>query len=193
MYPDARPELNFKNEYELLIAAILSAQCTDKRVNIVTDELFRLFSTPASLGALTYSELEPYIKTCGLYRMKAKNCVEACRMIVEMFGGKVPSTREELMMLPGVGRKVANVVLSNAFGVPAIAVDTHVFRVANRLGLARAKTVEKTEQQLMENIPEDLWSLSHHLLIFHGRRCCSAQKPKCETCGVRDLCDNRVR
>jgi len=188
MYPDAKPELNYKNEYELLIAAILSAQCTDKRVNMVTDVLFTKFPTPQSLAELDYTELEPFIKTCGLYHAKAKNCVDACRMITDKFGGRVPDTMEELMQLPGVGRKVANVVLSNAFGIPAIAVDTHVFRVSNRLGLASASTVEKTEKQLMENIPRDKWSIAHHWLIFHGRRVCSSQKPKCEICRLSDVC-----
>ena len=188
LYPDAGPELNYSNAFELLIAAILSAQCTDKRVNIVTADLFRRFPDAESFAQLTPEELEPYIKTCGLYRSKARSIVGACKILVSKYGGEVPHTREELTELPGVGRKVANVVLSNAFGIPAIAVDTHVFRVANRLGLADASTVDKTEKQLMENIPQDKWSIAHHLIIFHGRRVCSAQKPKCEACALSPYC-----
>lgn len=190
LYPDAKPELDYTNAFELLVAAILSAQCTDKRVNIVTEKLFSLFPTPKAFAALKTQELEPYIKSCGLYHAKAANIINACKLLESDFSGNVPETREELMRLPGVGRKVANVVLSNAFGVPAIAVDTHVFRVSNRLGLAQAKSVDKTEKQLMENIPRDKWSIAHHLLIFHGRRVCKAQKPLCDECELRDCCKN---
>ena len=192
LYPDARPELNYTNAFELLIAAVLSAQCTDKRVNMVTEKLFARYKTPESFAALTVEELEPQIKSCGLYHAKATNIIAACRLLVSDFAGEVPRTREELMRLPGVGRKVANVVLSNAFGVPAIAVDTHVFRVSNRLGLANASTVDKTEKQLMEAIPEDKWSIAHHWLIFHGRRVCHAKKPGCDTCGLKGLCKGRM-
>ena len=191
MYPDAKAELHFRNSYELLVAAILSAQCTDKRVNIVTETLFSKFPTVQDMAALTPSQLEPYIQTCGLYHAKAKNCVAACKMICDEFGGEVPRTLDELTRLPGVGRKVANVVLSNAFGIPAIAVDTHVFRVSHRLGLADSKTVDGTEKQLMEIIPREMWSLSHHLLKFHGRRCCTARNPRCTECGVRELCEGK--
>lgn len=189
LYPDAGPELCYSNEFELLIAAILSAQCTDKRVNLVTEELFAKYGTPQEFAALETEELEPLIKTCGLYKAKAKSIIGACRIITEEFNGEVPRTHEELMRLPGVGRKVANVVLSNAFGIPAIAVDTHVFRVTNRIGVARAATPEKTELQLMEAIPKDEWSIAHHLFIFHGRRVCFARNPNCEGCRLNDLCE----
>lgn len=187
-HPDAKPELCFTNPYELLVATILSAQCTDKQVNKCTPALFGAYPDPAALAGAEPSEIEPYIHSCGFFHTKSVNLVNAARAIVERFGGEVPSTREGLESLPGVGRKTANVVLSNAFGVPAIAVDTHVFRVSNRIGLAEAKDVVNTEKQLMENIPEDKWSIAHHWLIFHGRRVCSSQRPKCEECMIADLC-----
>lgn len=187
-HPDAKPELDFRSPYELLIATILSAQCTDKQVNKVTPALFAEYPTPADMAKAEPDEIEPYIHSCGFYHNKAKNIVLACREIAERFGGEVPADRESLESLAGVGRKTANVVLSNAFGIPAIAVDTHVFRVSNRLGLATAKTVEESERQLMRNIPEEKWSIAHHWLIFHGRRVCSAQRPKCGECMVRELC-----
>ena len=188
LYPNAGPELQFTNPYETLVAVILSAQCTDKQVNRVTPAVFRDFPTVAAMAATDADTLYPYVKSCG-FKTKAANIVNACRMIVEKYGGEVPHTMEELTSLPGVGRKIANVVLSNAFGVPALAVDTHVFRVSNRLGLAHAKDVEHTEQQLMENLDRELWSRAHHLLIFHGRYCCKAQKPQCELCPLKDLCE----
>lgn len=188
LYPDAGPELNYKNLFELLIATILSAQCTDIRVNLVTAELFREYSTPEAILSLSVEELGKRIKTCGLYVSKAANINATCRILLKKHGGEVPGTMEELMALPGVGRKTANVVLSNGFGVPAIAVDTHVFRVANRIGLANSDTVEKTEQQLMHSLPKSRWSHSHHLLIFHGRRCCKARKPECERCPLVGWC-----
>ncbi|MBO4848064.1 MAG: endonuclease III [Clostridia bacterium] len=187
-HPDAAPELDFTSPYELLIATILSAQCTDKQVNKVTPALFRAYPTPADLAKADPAEIEPYIRSCGFYHNKAANIVSACRDIAERFGGEVPSTREGLESLAGVGRKTASVVLSNAFGVPAIAVDTHVFRVSNRIGLAEARNVEETEKQLMEAIPQEEWSIAHHWLIFHGRRVCSAKKPACADCMIKDLC-----
>ncbi|MBQ1684718.1 MAG: endonuclease III [Clostridia bacterium] len=187
-HPDAKPELDFTNPFELLIATILSAQCTDKQVNKVTPALFRDHPNAASVAAMTEEELTEYIRPCGFFNTKAKHILSACRDIAERFGGEVPSDRESLQSLAGVGRKTANVVLSNAFGEPAIAVDTHVFRVSNRIGLADASTVEKTEQQLMENIPRDKWSIAHHWLIFHGRRVCSSQRPKCEKCTLAEFC-----
>ena len=159
-YPDAKPQLRFSNPFEMLIATILSAQCTDKQVNKVTEKLFRQFPTPADIAKLTPEQLEPHIKSCGVYRNKAKNIVATCQALVAQYGGVVPDDRDELQKLPGVGRKTANVVVANAFGQDAIAVDTHVFRVSNRLGLACAKDVWHTEQQLMANIPQDL-SLIH--------------------------------
>ncbi len=187
-YPDAKPELDFSNPFELLIATILSAQCTDKQVNKCTPALFRDHPNAASMAEMTPDELSVYIKPCGFFNTKAKNIIAACKELAEKYGGEVPADRDALEALPGVGRKTANVVLSNAFGVPAIAVDTHVFRVSNRLGLAEAKTVEQTEIQLMHHIPMDSWSIAHHYLIFHGRRICSAKKPNCECCTLRELC-----
>ena len=187
-YPDAKPELDFSNPFELLIATILSAQCTDKQVNKCTPALFHDHPNAASMAEMTPDELSVYIKPCGFFNTKAKNIIAACKELAEKYGGEVPADRDALEALPGVGRKTANVVLSNAFGVPAIAVDTHVFRVSNRLGLAEAKTVQQTEIQLMQHIPMDSWSIAHHYLIFHGRRICSAKKPNCESCTLRELC-----
>lgn len=187
-YPDATTELVHKNPYELLIATMLSAQTTDKQVNKVTPGLFERFPDAKALAEADISEIESLIKTCGFYKSKARNIKEACRIIVEEYGGRVPQTMEELTDLPGVGRKTANVVLSNAFGVDAIAVDTHVFRVANRLGLAQSGDVRGTEEQLMENIPREKWSRAHHWLIYHGRRICKARRPKCEECPLAEVC-----
>lgn len=192
-HPDAKPELDFTNPFELLIATILSAQCTDKQVNKVTKVLFAACPDAGAIAALPLDKLEGMIKSCGFYRMKAKHILETCNILVSEYQGEVPPQREVLEKLPGVGRKTANVVLSNAFNVPAIAVDTHVFRVSNRLGLANAKTVEKTEQQLMRNIPKDQWSIAHHWLIFHGRRVCAARNPACETCTLYHVCKNPVK
>lgn len=186
-YPDARPELNFSNPYETLVATILSAQCTDKRVNMVTPDVFRDFPDAEAMARTTPDTLFPYVKSCG-FKSKAQNIVNACRIIAEKHAGQVPCTMEELTALPGVGRKTANVVLSNAFGVPAIAVDTHVFRVSNRLGLANAKDVETTEKQLMRIIPKQKWGAAHHWLIYHGRRVCHARKPACDECPLKALC-----
>ena len=187
-HPDAKPELDFNTPFELLVATMLSAQCTDKQVNRCTQKLFPVCNTPDKMAGMTFEQLEPYIKSCGFFRTKGEHIIAASKIIMEKHGGKVPEIREELEALPGVGRKTANVVLSNAFGQNAIAVDTHVFRVSNRLGLANAKDVWNTEKQLMENIPEDKWSIAHHWLIFHGRRVCSAQKPKCDICTVKEYC-----
>ena len=186
-YPDARPELNFRNPYETLVAVMLSAQCTDKQVNKVTPALFERYPDVESMAAASVEDVYPMVKSCG-FKSKATNIVESCRMICQRFGGQVPGDMEALQSLPGVGRKTANVVLANAFGVPTIAVDTHVFRVSNRIGLADAKDVLKTEYQLMENIPKDKWSVAHLWLIFLGRRQCSARKPKCETCPLAPYC-----
>ena len=182
LYPQARAELHFTNPFETLIATILSAQCTDKRVNMVTEALFERYPDAYALAALTPEELEPMIKSCGLYHTKAKNILAACRVLVEKYAGQVPSTREELMRLPGVGQKTAGVVLLAAFGDDQIPVDTHVLRVANRIGLAHESTAEKTERALRQVLPKAEWSHAHHLLIWHGRRCCAARKPACERC-----------
>ena len=191
LYPEARPELRFSNPYETLVATILSAQCTDRRVNQVTERLFAKYPTVQSMAALTAEELEPQIRECGLYRNKAKNIVAACRAIVEQHGGKVPSTRAELMALPGVGQKTAGVVLLAAFGDDQIPVDTHVFRVSRRIGLADASTPEDVEAQLQQIISRAQWSHAHHLLIWHGRRVCHARGPECDRCPLRaELCEN---
>lgn len=184
LYPQAGAELNFTNPFETVIATVLAAQCTDKRVNIVTAKLFPKYPNAKAMAQLTPEELEPMIQECGLFHTKARNIVELCRILVAKYDGRVPDTMEELVQLPGVGRKTANVVLANAFGKPAFAVDTHVFRVSNRIGLAHANNVEQTERQLMEAVPRDRWSHTHHLLIWHGRRCCTARKPACERCPI---------
>lgn len=188
LYPDAHCELNFRTPYELLISTILSAQSTDKRVNIVTNDLFKEHNTPETMLELTQEELQEWIRSIGFYRNKSKNILNTSRIIIEEYSGDVPESREELMKLPGVGRKTANVVMSNAFGMQAIAVDTHVFRVSNRIGLADSKNVEDTEKDLMANIPENEWTKTHHLLIFHGRQTCKARSPKCEICPIKDIC-----
>lgn len=188
LYPDARAELDYSNAYELLVAVILSAQCTDVRVNKVTQILFQKAPHPKALFELPLDELEILIKPCGLYKSKAKHLQGMAQMILEKHDGLIPSTRDELKKLPGVGQKTANVVVSNVFDTPAIAVDTHVFRVSNRLGLAKASTVEATEKQLEKIIPKDRWTQSHHQLIFHGRRVCKARTPLCETCTLQSFC-----
>ncbi len=187
LYPDAGPELNFTNPYETLIATMLSAQCTDKQVNKVTPAVFARYPDAHAMAAAQLDDLFPMVKSCG-FKSKASNIIETCRLLCARHGGEVPATREELTALPGVGRKTANVVLANAFKVPALAVDTHVFRVSNRLGLADAKTVEETEKQLMRAIPKADWCDAHHWLIWHGRRVCKAQRPLCEECGLREMC-----
>ncbi len=185
--------LEFHTPFELLVATILSAQCTDRQVNKVTAELFPHYHTPEDFAALTQQELEPWVKSCGFYHTKAKNILLTSRAILERHGGQVPDNMEELSALPGVGRKTANVVLSNAFGQDAIAVDTHVFRVSNRIGLAHAKTPQETEKQLMGAIPQEKWSRAHHWLIRHGRIICHARKPECELCPVRPWCGYYAR
>lgn len=187
-FPDAKAELEYSNPYELLVATILSAQCTDVRVNKVTRVLFAEYPTPEDIVNLSQEELGKIIYSCGFYRNKSKNILETTRIILDKYDGKVPETIEELVKLPGVGKKTANVVASNAFGVPAIAVDTHVFRTANRLGLAEATTVEKTEKQLEEILPKSKWTKAHHLLIFLGRYICKSQNPECSNCPLTEHC-----
>lgn len=187
-YPEAKSALNFRNPFELLVATVLSAQCTDKRVNEVTAELFKEVKGPEDIVRLGVDGLAERIRGLGLFRNKSKHLYEAAIMLLEKYNGEVPRTREELMKLPGVGRKTANVVLANAFRVPAIAVDTHVHRVSNRLGLANAKTPEETEKQLMQVIPQELWIDAHHWLIRHGRAICKARRPLCERCPLLAYC-----
>lgn len=188
LYPDAKAELDFTSPFELLIAVILSAQCTDVRVNQVTKVLFEKADDAYALSLLPLDEIETIIKPCGLHKTKAKNIKMTSMMLVEEFDGNVPSSHEQLTRLPGVGRKTANVVVSNAFDTPAIAVDTHVFRVSNRIGLANAKTVEETEEQLMQCIDKNLWTKAHHMIIFHGRRVCKARSPLCGICEIKPYC-----
>ena len=191
--PAPRSELEFSSPFELLIAVILSAQATDKSVNLATRELFRVANTPQGMLALGQEGLERYIKRIGLYRTKAKNILAACRLLVEAHGGEVPRTREELERLPGVGRKTANVILNTAFGEPAIAVDTHIFRVANRTGIAPGRNVLEVERKLMKVVPEEFRRNAHHWLILHGRYICRARKPDCGRCIINDLCEYRYK
>ena len=188
-HPDAHCELVYSSAFELLVATILSAQCTDVRVNIVTEEMFKKYNQPQDFKDLSIGQIEKMIKTCGLYKSKAKKIKETSSILVDLYGGQVPDNLEDLVKLPGVGRKTAGVVLSNAFGVPAIAVDTHVFRVSNRIGIVKEPTPEKTEFALMKAIPKDRWTHSHHLLIFHGRRVCKARKPECSNCSISHMCN----
>ncbi len=192
LYPDAKPALHFSSPYEFLVAVMLSAQCTDERVNKVTEKLFVKYNTPERMLSLSQEELERHIYSCGFFRSKAAHILSASRDIMEKFGGEVPSTLAELQTLAGVGRKTANVVYAVAFGGDAIAVDTHVFRVSNRLGIAQGNTPEKVEEGLMRVIPKEEWSRAHHLLIYHGRRVCHAQKPACEQCTLADMCKFRL-
>jgi endonuclease-3 len=187
-YPGAKPALDFSSSFELLVATILSAQSTDVMVNKCTTELFPVANTPEQIAAMSEEELFPYIKRCGFYNTKGRHILETARILVANFGGEVPANLTKLQTLPGVGRKTANVVASNAFGIPAIAVDTHVFRVSNRIGLAQAKNVDKTEEQLQKAIPREHWTQAHHWLIYHGRQICDARKPKCEICPLSHIC-----
>ncbi len=187
-YGHTNTALEYQNDFQLLVATIMSAQSTDDQVNKITRVLFRNHPDAASIARLSEEELAEQIKQVGLFRTKAKNILKTAGIIQSQYNGIVPQTREELMALPGVGRKTANVVMSVAFGTPAIAVDTHVFRVANRIGLAEAKNERDTEQQLMANIPREKWARAHHWLIWHGRKICQARKPDCPACPVNHLC-----
>lgn len=189
VYRGAKPALRYSTPYELLVAVVLSAQCTDERVNKVTEKLFEKYNTPQAMLTLSQKELEEYIFSCGFYRMKAMHILSASRDILDKFGGEVPNTVEKLTTLAGVGKKTANVVYSVAFGGDAIAVDTHVFRVSNRLGLAKGKTPEEVEKGLNKAIPKKDWSSAHHWLIWHGRKICHSQKPDCENCFLKEECD----
>lgn len=187
-HPDAKGELVAENPFQLLIATILSAQTTDKQVNRVTPALFAAYPTPAALGKATPAAVEEYIHSIGFFRTKAKNIIRTAALLEEEFAGEVPQDIPLLMTLPGVGKKTANVVASNAFGVPAIAVDTHVFRVSNRLGLSVSKDVVECEKDLQRILDRDVWSEAHHLLIFQGRYVCKARRPECERCNLCEHC-----
>ena len=189
--PEPNTELEYTNVFELLAAVLLSAQATDVGVNKATRRLFAVANTPAKMLALGVPALTEYIKTIGLYRNKARNLVETCRILVEQHGGEVPRTREALEALPGVGRKTANVVLNVAFGEPTMAVDTHVFRVSNRTGLAPGKDALEVERGLLERVPAEYLVDAHHWLILHGRYVCIARKPLCPQCAVARYCDSR--
>jgi endonuclease III len=189
MFPDAHCELSHSNPFELTIAVLLSAQCTDETVNKVTASLFQKYRTPEDYLSVPIEELEQDIRRIGLFRNKAKNIQSLCAMILQQYGGQIPEKHEQLIELPGVGRKTANVVVSNAFGIPAIAVDTHVERVSKRLGIAlQTDSVLEVEKKLMRQVPKDEWTLTHHRLIFFGRYHCKAQNPKCESCPLIESC-----
>jgi endonuclease-3 len=189
--PHPKTELVYRTPFELLVSVVLSAQATDKSVNLATDKLFKDFNTPAKIAKLGVEDLEEFIRTIGLFRMKAKNVVALSRILIEKHGGEVPQTREALESLPGVGRKTANVVLNVAFGQPTMAVDTHIFRVANRTGLGPGKDPLEVEQKLVKFTPPEFMQDAHHWLILHGRYTCLARKPKCPECLIRDICDYR--
>ncbi|MDQ6599432.1 endonuclease III [Bacillus salipaludis] len=189
MFPDAHCELNHSNPFELIIAVSLSAQCTDALVNKVTNNLFQKYKTPEDYLSVPLEELQNDIRSIGLYRNKAKNIQSLCRMVLEEYNGEIPTDRDELTKLPGVGRKTANVVVSVAYNIPAIAVDTHVERVSKRLGICRWKdSVLEVEKTLMRKIPPEEWSVTHHRLIFFGRYHCKAQNPQCPSCPLLELC-----
>jgi len=187
--PHPTTELQYGSPFELLIAVILSAQATDKSVNLATRKLFPRANTPQKILALGENGLQDFIKSIGLYKTKAKNILATCALLIQNYGGEVPRTREQLEKLPGVGRKTANVMLNTAFGEPAIAVDTHIFRVSNRTGIARGKTVLEVEQKLLKCVPGQFQHDAHHWLILHGRYVCVARKPKCPICIINDLCE----
>jgi len=191
--PHPKSELDYRTPYELLVAVVLSAQATDKSVNLATAKLFPAANSPRAMAVLGEQGLEPYIRTIGLYRTKAKNVIALSKLLLERHGGEVPAQRAALEALPGVGRKTANVVLNIAFGQPTIAVDTHIFRVANRTGLAPGKDPLEVEERLLKFTPEEFRRHAHHWLILHGRYVCVARKPKCPQCSIRDLCEFRTK
>jgi endonuclease-3 len=191
--PHPTTELEYTTPFELLIAVILSAQATDVSVNKATRRLYPVANTPQALHALGVDGLVPYIQTIGLYKTKAKNVIETCRLLLERHGGQVPRDRESLQALPGVGRKTANVVLNTAFGVAAMAVDTHIFRVSNRTGIAPGKNVDAVEEKLMKFVPAEFLMDAHHWLILHGRYTCTARSPQCWNCLIADLCEYREK
>ncbi|MDF2524132.1 MAG: nth [Clostridiales bacterium] len=187
-YPDTRSELNYETPFQLLIATIMSAQASDKKVNEITAVLFRKYKTPEDFIKLDLEELEKEIRQINYYKTKARHILGVCKELIEKYNGEVPIDREELVKLPGVGRKTANVVLSYAFGIPAIAVDTHVHRVANRIGMVCTKKPEQTELELEKEVPREFWSKAHSSLVLHGRRVCDAKKPKCDICTLTVYC-----
>ena len=191
--PHPTTELNYSSEFELLVAVLLSAQATDIGVNKATDRLFPVANTPETILALGQEGLESYIATIGLYRSKAKHLLQTCRILIERHGSQVPQTREALEAMPGVGRKTANVLLNTLFGRPTIAVDTHIFRIANRIGLAPGKTVDEVEQKLLKVVPREYMLDAHHWLILHGRYVCRARKPECAQCIIADLCEYKAK
>ncbi len=190
-YKGMETALEYSSPFELLIAVILSAQCTDKRVNIITARLFQEYNTPDKIWGMGQEKLEEYIRDCGLFHSKARNIMATCEILCRKYDGQVPDSFDELITLPGVGRKTANVVLSLLFNIPAIAVDTHVFRVANRLGLAKGETPLVVEEGLMKAIPKEKWSDAHHWLIWHGRNVCKARRPLCSTCPLAGVCQSK--
>lgn len=187
-YKGTKTALNYETPFELLIAVILSAQCTDVRVNVVTKRLFPKYNTPEKLGTVTQEELEIMIHECGFFRSKSKNILKTCNMLIVEFDSVVPNNIKELMTLAGVGKKTANVVVNLIYGIPTIAVDTHVFRVSKRLGLAKGKDVVEVEKELMKSIPKNKWGEAHHWLIWHGRKICKARKPLCSECILNEVC-----
>lgn len=191
--PNPKTELVYRTPFELLVAVVLSAQATDRSVNLATEKLFRRANTPRALLALGRDELLEHIRTIGLYRSKAKHLLETCRLLIDRHAGEVPRSREALEALPGVGRKTANVILNTAFGHATIAVDTHIFRVANRTGLASGGDVREIEEGLLKRVPEEFRRNAHHWLILHGRYVCKARRPECRSCVIRDLCEYREK
>jgi endonuclease-3 len=191
--PSPETELHYQSPFELLIAVILSAQATDKSVNKATDKLYPVANTPQAIYDIGVSKLKTYIKTIGLYNAKAENIIKTCRLLIDLHDSQIPETREELEALPGVGRKTANVVLNTAFHQPAMAVDTHIFRVSNRTKIAAGKNVLEVERKLLKTIPKAFLLDAHHWLILHGRYTCTARKPKCGSCMIEDLCEYRLK
>jgi len=191
--PAPTTELVYRTPFELLVAVILSAQATDRSVNLATERLFAVADTPAAILALGEEGLKDHIRTIGLFNSKAKNILATCRQLIERHGGEVPRDREALEALPGVGRKTANVVLNTAFGEPTMAVDTHIFRVANRTGLAKGRTPRAVEKGLLRHVPPEFLKDAHHWLILHGRYVCQARRPRCDDCVIADLCDHRAK
>ena len=191
--PHPTTELEYRTPFELLVAVILSAQATDKSVNLATRELFPVANTPQKMLDMGEAGLREYVQRIGLYQTKAKHIIQMCRMLLELHGSEVPQTREALESLPGVGRKTANVILNTAFGQPTIAVDTHIFRISNRIGLAAGKTVLEVEQKLAKMVPDEFKQDAHHWLILHGRYVCTARKPKCGECIINDLCEYKEK